>query len=230
MFSQERPWGPIRAHGDRPTDDAAGGAESEAARRRDAALVRRVQADDLDAFEEFFARYRNPIYRTAYGLTGDRQAAEEILQDTFARAYRHRHSFRLDISPLHWLHRVSLNLCYSRLSRRRLVAGPIDDATAQALPDDRQLPAERVEQEELRQIVRDGIATLPEKHQAVIVLYYLHRRSLQETADALGIQVGTVKSRLHYALRRLRGHFEEHRRMSDEYLPILREDAGTESP
>ncbi len=228
-FSQERPRGPIRAHGDRTTDDTAGGAESEAIKKNDAALVRRVQADDLDAFEEFFARYRNPIYRTAYGLTGDRQAAEEILQDTFARAYQHRHALRLDISPLHWLHRVSLNLCYSRLSRRRHVASPIDEATAQTLPDDRQLPADRVEEEELRLIVRDGIATLPEKHQAVIVLYYLHRHSLQETADALGIQVGTVKSRLHYALRRLRGHFEEHRRIGDEYLPVMREEMGPKS-
>jgi RNA polymerase sigma-70 factor, ECF subfamily len=191
--------------------------------------VRRVQADDLDAFEEFFARYRNPIYRTAYGLTGDPQAAEEVLQDTFARAYRHRHTFRLDISPLHWLHRVSLNLCYSRLSKRRLVAGPIDDATAQGLRDDRQLPAERVEEEELRRIVRAGIATLPEKHQAVVVLYYLHRLSLQETAEALGIQVGTVKSRLHYALRSLRGHFEDHRHIGDEYLPVLRDDVKSEA-
>jgi len=71
--------------------------------------LRRVQADDLDAFEEFFARYRNPIYRTAYGLTGDRQAAEEILQDTFTRAYRHRHTFHSDVSPLPWLHMIAGN-------------------------------------------------------------------------------------------------------------------------
>jgi RNA polymerase sigma factor (sigma-70 family) len=128
------------------------------------------------------------------------------------------------------LHRVSLNLCYSRLSRRRLVASPIDEATARTVPDDRQLPAERVEEAELRQIVRDGIATLPEKHQAVVVLYYLHRLSLQETADALGIKVGTVKSRIHYSLRRLRGHFEDRRRTDAEYLPILRDDVRTERP
>jgi RNA polymerase sigma-70 factor (ECF subfamily) len=204
-----------------------GGAEAEAGRKRDAALVRRVRADDLDAFEEFFLRYKSPIYRTAYGLTGDRQAAEEILQDTFARAYQHRQALRSDVSPLPWLHRVSLNLCYSRLSRRRLVASPIDDSTAQELSDDRALPSDQVEEEELRLFVRNGIATLSEKHQAVIVLYYLHCQSLQETADALGIQVGTVKSRLHYALRRLRGHFEDHRRIGDEYLPVLR-DIGTE--
>ena len=183
----------------------------------DAELLRRVQADDLDAFEEFFARYRNPIYRTAYGLTGDRLAAEEILQDTFARAHRYRHTFRQDVSPLPWLHRVSLNLCYSRLSRRRLETGPIDDAAEYGLPDNRPLPAERAEQAELRQIVREGIAALPEKHRSVVVLYYLQRLSLQETSEVLGIQLGTVKSRLHYALRGLRVQLERDRRFGGAY-------------
>jgi len=183
----------------------------------DADLLRRVQADDPDAFEEFFARYRNPIYRTAYGLTGDRLAAEEILQDTFARAHRYRHTFHQDVSPLPWLHRVSLNLCYSRLSRRRLETGPIDDAAEYGLPDDRPLPAERAEQAELRQIVREGIAALPEKHRSVVVLYYLQRLSLQETAQVLGIQLGTVKSRLHYALRSLRVQLEGDRRFGGAY-------------
>jgi RNA polymerase sigma-70 factor, ECF subfamily len=190
----------------------------------DAELLRRVQADDLDAFEEFFARYRNPIYRTAYGLTGDRHAAEEILQDTFARAYRHRQTFRRDVSPLPWLHRVSLNLCYSRLSRRRLDASPIDEAAEHGVADDRPLPAERAEQSELRQIVREGIAALPEKHQSVVVLYYLHRLSLQETAQVLGIQLGTVKSRLHYALRNLRVQLEGDRRFGGAYLPLANDD------
>src|SRR5215212_3887831 len=146
-----------RLHGDLTTNDAAGGATSRTGQAMDADLLRRVQADDLDAFEEFFARYRSSIYRTAYGLTGDRQAAEEVLQDTFARAYQRRHTLHSDVSPLPWLHRVSLNLCYSRLS-------------------------------------------------------------LQETAEVLGIQLGTVKSRLHYALRNLRVHLERDRRFGGAYL------------
>jgi RNA polymerase sigma-70 factor (ECF subfamily) len=217
--------GGSHAHGDPTTNDAAGGAASAASKKNDAELLRRVQADDLDAFEEFFARYRNPIYRTAYGLTGDRQAAEEILQDTFARAYRHRHTFHEGVSPLPWLHRVSLNLCYSRLSRRRLDASPIDETAEHTVPDDRPLPAERAEQSELRQIVREGIAALPEKHQSVVVLYYLHRLSLQESAQVLGIQLGTVKSRLHSALRGLRVHLEGDRRFGGAYLPAAADEA-----
>jgi RNA polymerase sigma-70 factor (ECF subfamily) len=207
-------------HGDRTTtNDAAGGATSRTSQDLDAELLRRVQADDLDAFEEFFSRYRASIYRTAYGLTGDRQAAEEILQDTFARAYQRRHTLHSDVSPLPWLHRVSLNLCYSRLSRRRLATNPIDDVTESSRADDGPLPADRAEQAELRRIVRDGIAALPEKHRSVIVLYYLQRLSLQETSEVLGIQLGTVKSRLHYALRGLRAHLEGDRRFGGAYHP-----------
>lgn len=208
-------------HGDSTTtNDAAGGATSRTDHDSDAELLRRVQADDLDAFEEFFARYRASIYRTAYGLTGDRQAAEEILQDTFARAYQRRHSLHSDVSPLPWLHRVSLNLCYSRLSRRRLATNPIDDVTESSRADDGPLPADRAEQAELRRIVRDGIAALPEKHRSVVVLYYLQRLSLQETSEVLGIQLGTVKSRLHYALRGLRAHLEGDRRFGGAYHAI----------
>jgi RNA polymerase sigma-70 factor, ECF subfamily len=186
--------------------------------------LRRVQADDLDAFEEFFARYRTPVYRTAYGLTGDPQVAEEILQDTFVRAFQRRLTLRPDVSPLPWLHRVALNLCYSRLSRRRINTAPVDDTVAGGVPDARPLPAEHAEQAELRSIVRAGIDALPEKHRSVIVLYYLERLSLQETSQVLGIQLGTAKSRIHYALRRLRGHLEDDRRFGGAYQPPAAEE------
>lgn len=183
-----------------------------------------MQADDLDAFEQFFVRYRTPIYRTAYGLTGDPQAAEEILQDTFARAYQRRATLIADVSPLPWLHRVALNLCYSRLGRRRLSQEPIGESLV-ALVRDRSIePAERAEQQELRSIVRDGVAALPPKHQSVVILYYLHGLSLQETAQILGVRLGTVKSRLHYALRGLRSHLEGDRRFGGAYRPVAEED------
>ena len=196
-----------------PIDDA------ERLRRRaeEAVLLERMQRDDLDAFEAFFLRYRTPIYRTAYGLTGDPQAAEEILQDTFARAYQRRHILRSDVSPLPWLHRVALNLCYSRLGRRRLPSSPIEDSVAGLVRDGAIEPAEHAEQQELRRIVRDGVAHLPPKHQNVVILYYLHGLSLQETAELLDVRLGTVKSRLHYALRTLRTRLEGDRRFGGAY-------------
>ena len=196
-------------------------------RVEEAALLKRMQSDDMDAFEAFFLRYRTPIYRTAYGLTGDPQAAEEILQDTFARAYQRRHILRPDVSPLPWLHRVALNLCYSRLSRRRPRSEPIEQSSAQYLPDAAAAPPERAEQTELRQIIRDGVAGLPDKHRSVVVAYYLYGLSLQETAALLDVRLGTVKSRLHYALRALRAGLEEDRRFGSYGLGAAA--AGEES-
>ncbi len=189
-------------------------------------LVRLMQADDLDAFEVFFARHRGLIERTAYALIGDRQAAEEVLQDTFLRAYRHRASLRTDISPVPWLYRVALNLCYSRLARRRLTEEPIGETTAE-LRDHTPEPADLVEREELRRAIRRGVAALPEKHRLVIVLYYLHGLSLQETATTLGIRLGTTKSRIHYALHALREHLGSERptgRQSD--IPAIASPAA----
>ncbi len=68
-------------------------------------------------------------------------------------------------------------------------------------------------------IVRDGIAALPPKHRGVIVLFYLHGRSINETAEILGIRPGTVKSRLHFGLRSLRGRLEDDRRFGGAYEP-----------
>jgi RNA polymerase sigma-70 factor, ECF subfamily len=186
-------------------------------RTEDAALLQRMQSDDLDGFEAFFERYRTSIYRTAYGLTGDPQAAEEILQDTFARAYWRRHILRPDVSPLPWLHRVALNLCYSRLGRRRLPSEPIGERVDGLVRDLAIEPAEHAEQQELRMIVRDGIAHLSLKHQSVVILYYLHGLSLHETAELLDVRLGTVKSRLHYALRALRTRLEDDRRFRGAY-------------
>src|SRR3954452_21393764 len=172
----------------------------------DTDLIRRMaDEDDVDAFAILFERHRVSVYRAALALTGDHGASEEVVMDTFRRAYIHRHRLRTDVSPLPWLHRVALNLCYSRLGRRRLRSEPVTDLVAERLADGAAGPAANAEWAELRTIVREGIRGLSEKHQAVGILYYLEGRSLQETADALGLPLGTVKSRLHHALRDLRG-------------------------
>jgi RNA polymerase sigma-70 factor, ECF subfamily len=201
-----------------PADDLAGCPDDE--------LIKRLQAGDIDAFEALFVRYRTPIYRTAYGMTGDRQVAEEVLQDTFARAYQRRAILRTDVSPMGWLHKVALNLCYSRFDRRRIKADPLDGSEAGLVRDRAGEPAEVLERMELRDIVRDGIAALPAKHRSVVVLYYLHGFSLQETSRLLDVRLGTVKSRLHYALRGLRLQLEADRRFGGAYTSLPPEPAA----
>ena len=186
-------------------------------------MLRRVRRDDLEAFEVFTRRHRGSILRAAFALTGDRQLAEEVLQETYFRAFQHRATLRPDVSPLPWLHRVAMNLCYDALSRRRLPTTPASEVTL-AIRDPSESPAERAEREELRVIVRQGILRLPEKHREILVLFYLDGRSLPEIAELLDLQLGTVKSRLHYALRGLRGQLEGDRRFAGAYHPRAVED------
>jgi RNA polymerase sigma-70 factor (ECF subfamily) len=203
------------------TDAAARSARSEP----DDDLLLRVQAGDLDAFEAFFARHKTAIYRTAYALTGDSQVAEEVLQDTFVRAYERRATLRLGVSPLPWLHRVALNLCYTRLRKGRLRWEPISQTLIRILRDLSGEPHDFVERRELRELLRAGIAALPPKQQSVVALYYLRELSIQETAETLGVRPGTVKSRLHYALRALRSHLEQDRAFGEAYRPRAAEEA-----
>ena len=126
--------------------------------------------------------------------------------DTFGRAYTHRRPAahrRLAAAvaaqgrPEPVLHAASAAAaCRSE---------PVTEIVAERLVDGGARPDTSAEWTELRQIVREGIAGLSVKHQSVVILYYLEGRSLQETADALELPLGTVKSRIHHALRDLRG-------------------------
>jgi RNA polymerase sigma-70 factor (ECF subfamily) len=163
-----------------------------------------MQSGDMQAFEEFFQNYQRPVYLTALAITRDPFLAEEILQDCFVKAYRVRHRLRTDVSPLPWLQRVCTNLCYSRLSRRRALLEPLTDLIGNLAPDLSARPDQVVESREIVDVLQRGIDALPPKQQTAIILYYLHGYSLAEAAEIAGCQVGTMKSRIHYALRALR--------------------------
>lgn len=176
-------------------------------------LVERIQSGDLDAFEEFFNTYQRPVYATALAITRDPFLAEEILQDCFVTAYRVRDRLRRDVSPLPWLQRVTTNLCYTRISRRRrTLAEPLTALIANLVADLTARPEQVAESREIIEVLQRGIDTLPPKQQTAIVLYYLHGYSLAEAAEIAECNVGTMKSRIHYALKALRSRLPEERR------------------
>jgi RNA polymerase sigma-70 factor (ECF subfamily) len=167
-------------------------------------LVERMQSGDLDAFEEFFNTYKRPVYATALAITRDPFLAEEILQDCFVKAYRVRDRLRRDVSPLPWLQRVTTNLCYSRIARRRAIMEPLTALISNLVADLRARPDQVAESREIIEVLQRGIDALPPKQQTAVILYYLHGYSLAESAEIAGCNVGTMKSRLHYALKALR--------------------------
>jgi RNA polymerase sigma-70 factor (ECF subfamily) len=163
-----------------------------------------MQSGDPDAFEEFFNAYKRPVYATALAITRDPFLAEEILQDCFVKAYRVRHRLRTDVSPLPWLQRVTTNLCYSRIARRRAMLEPLTSLITNLVADLTSRPDQIAESKEIIDTLQRGIDALPPKQQTAVILYYLHGYSLAEAAEIAACNVGTMKSRLHYALKALR--------------------------
>jgi RNA polymerase sigma-70 factor (ECF subfamily) len=175
-------------------------------------LVERMRTGDSDAFEEFFTTYRRPVYITALAITRDPFLAEEVLQDCFVKAYRARHRLRTDRSPLPWLHRVTTNLCYTRIARRRMIIEPITELIGNLVADLTSRPDQVAESREIIEVLQRAIDTLPPKQQTAVILYYLHGYSLAEAAEIADCNVGTMKSRVHYALKALRSRLPDERR------------------
>jgi len=175
-------------------------------------LVARMRSGDPDAFEEFFTTYERPVYITALAITRDPFLAEEILQDCFVKAYRARHRLRTDRSPLPWLHRVATNLCYTRIARRRVIMEPITTLISNLVADLTSRPDQVVESREIVEVLQRAIDALPPKQQTAVILYYLHGYSLAESAEIAACSIGTMKSRVHYALKALRSLLPDERR------------------
>lgn len=179
----------------------------------DADLVERIKAGDLMAFETLYNRHKGPIYRTALAITRQQEAAEDILQECFLRAYRHMDKVD-DRAPVGaWLYRIAVNLSYNWLSRRRFSLMPLEEVVDQLVSGPVPSPESTLERGELRQTIQDAIDELDFNHRMVVILFYLQDFSLADIAYILDCPVGTVKSRLYYAREHLRRKLEADRRL-----------------
>lgn len=186
--------------------------------RNDRELVYAARIGDEGAFDALFYRYRDGIFRLSLAITKDPQAADEIVVDTFARAYRALARLEPDDTLRPWLYRVAINESYDRRPRGG-TASSLDDAAEELTAGEERSPSSMAEREETRRVVLAALETLDEKHRTVVVLHYLSELALAEIALIVGSPVGTVKSRLHYALRRLRTHLSAHPGLVIEPFP-----------
>ena len=176
--------------------------KDEAGAEREGFLVLRAQTGDREALDALLASVQEPLYRYLLSLVGERQLAEDVLQETFIRVYRKLGWLREPGLFRAWAYRIATREAFRQLKRERRWAEQVrDDETlgAVAAPPPREELAR-----ELSARLRETVAALSPASRAVIVLYYLHELSLEETADILGLPLGTVKSRLAYGLEALR--------------------------
>jgi RNA polymerase sigma-70 factor, ECF subfamily len=172
--------------------------------KNDQQLVLDLQQGSLEALGSLYDRHKQLVYRTALAITGDAEAASDLLQDVFLRL--HRFADRVDTArPLEpWLYRVTTNLAYTWVKQRQRWYRPLEDIAEWFSGGKRNSLQQMAEMDdELRQ-VSQAISTLILPQRLVVVLYYLNDLSIQEISEILDVPVGTVKSRLHYGRQALK--------------------------
>jgi RNA polymerase sigma-70 factor (ECF subfamily) len=169
-------------------------------REREAIL--RCQDGDLAGLEVLFELHRLAVLRTAYGIVGAHHLAEDVTQQVFVELFTAIRRFDLKRPFAPWLYRIVVNISLKELRRRHHRSLPLDEAAAD-LPSLDPLPDLVAEESEIRRSIWTAIQALSPKQRAAVVLRYYHGFSEAEMAVALGCRRGTVKSRLHSALRQL---------------------------
>ncbi|HIU42689.1 MAG TPA: sigma-70 family RNA polymerase sigma factor [Candidatus Ventrousia excrementavium] len=171
-------------------------------------IVRRARAGDERAFEELVTTYEKKIYHISLRYTGNEHDAMDVTQEVFLRVFRFLPQFQEESRFSTWLYRIAVNASLDFL-RRRSPAGELslDDPDEEGLTlevsDPRYQPEAQLESAELRQAICDGIEALPPRMREIVILRDISGLSYEEIGEVLGIEQGTVKSRLSRARSRL---------------------------
>jgi len=175
----------------------------------DESLLARFSRGEREALEELFGRYRTVAYRVAHRLLGNEADALDAVQEGFVKALTRLKSFQGRSSFKTWLLRVvsnaALDLGRQRQRREALsldVPSSDDQETLQPLTLSD--PADGLERADLRRLLQEALAVLSEAQRQTFVLHADGELTYREVADALGISIGTVMSRLYYARQKLR--------------------------
>jgi RNA polymerase sigma-70 factor (ECF subfamily) len=171
-------------------------------------LIARILAGDKELFHELIRPYERMVYLTLFAIVKNETEAEDAAQETVISAYRHLASFRGEAKFSTWLTTIAINEGRKRLRKTK---GKAEDSieeqteeqegdyTPAPLTDWREIPLEAMERKELREALRSAVAELPDIYRQVFTLRDLEELNIEETAQALGINPGAVKVRLHRA-------------------------------
>jgi RNA polymerase sigma-70 factor (ECF subfamily) len=185
------------------------------ASERESSLVSRCKAGDTDAFNELLSEHQNRILNVAYRLTGNYEEALDLTQEVLLRCFRNIHQFKGDSALTTWLYRITVNLARNRwkhnrvrgLHRQESLDAPLeegDDARVRHAVDHQPLPPEVAAGRESLSRFEKALGKLDQDWREILVLRYLENLEYDRIAEILGLQLGTVKSRLNRARTALR--------------------------
>ena len=183
----------------------------------DELLLRRAQGGDPEAFGQLMQPLEQLVWRVCWHYTGNREAAEDCGQEAMVRIWRSLGNYRGDCALESWIYRIAANCCMDWLrKKKRDRSVSIEPLREQGFdPAD---PAPGTEEQAVRKDesrrLREAVAQLPEDQRDALILTQLEKISYEETARRLGVEEGTVKSRVNRAKARLKEMLSEGRELS----------------
>lgn len=195
----------------------------------DLTLVKRVRSGDQRAFKLLVERYQRKVYAVALGMLKDKEESMDVSQEAFVKVYKYLDHFKGDSSFYTWLYRITVNICIDVIRKRG--SGEVveyDETQAVDLSEARigalgsrlgTNPQKSALRRELAEKIQEALATVPEKHRAILLLREIEGMSYEDLARTLDIPKGTVMSRLFHARAKVQ-------KILSEYLELDEAKSG----
>jgi RNA polymerase sigma-70 factor (ECF subfamily) len=181
----------------------------------DAAAVARVRSGDRDAFRVLVERHSRDIFHLGFRMMGSEQDAEEVVQETFLKAYRSLHRFESRSSFGTWLYRIAVNHCYDRLALRKKEMTvkpkplePDDPPVVEEIAGDDPGPERQLLSAEVSSRVQKVMKDLTPAERIAFLMRHVEGKSVNEIAKVLDVQVGAAKNSIFRAVQKLRRELE----------------------
>jgi RNA polymerase sigma-70 factor (ECF subfamily) len=165
---------------------------------------------DPDAFGLVVEEFQRPVFNLCYRMLGDPDEAEDAAQETFLRAYNGLRSYDSNRSFSTWLLSIAAHYCIDQIRRRRLVLLSMDQIPTLDPPDPQLGPEAATSRAEEQRRIQALLNTLGPQDRAAVIMLYWYDMSYEEIADATGLTVSAIKSRLHRARRDLASQWQNH--------------------
>ncbi len=184
--------------------------------QNDSAIVSKALKGDQDAYSLLLTKYRGAIYSLVFKMIKNKEEAEDLVQETFIKAFSALASFNDEYAFSTWLFKIASNNCIDFLRKKRLkmlsIDKPVqskDGAMPKEYPDPIRNPEMQLIETEKSSIIDVAIDNLPKKYRIAIIMRHKEEKSYEEIAEALNIPLGTVKARIFRAREKLKKYLKE---------------------
>lgn len=175
--------------------------------KNDNQLMLQIRSGDVDKFGILFERHHISVYNFFLRMTGKKEISEDMVQDVFLRMLKYRHTYRGDGKFSNWMFHIARNVQFDYFKKKQ--REDCQDSDEIELVSDNPTPGEAVEQRQDNELIHSALMKLAVEKREVLVLSRFQNKKYEEIADILGCKVGTIKARVHRAIKDLRDIYFE---------------------